>query len=159
MHGFDGKEGIGRCGTGSKARVGGEQLRHGRGSCLARALCFALIALSSLDSQQVDTALDTRPCLLGQRALHTAPWPRPRRHRRPDHPRCCVRIFFTHPRRSTTDRLWTWTCSKCTPIPPWHPTPFTPQPTFVYYKGGRRVESFSGARPDMLEDLIKKHSK
>lgn len=32
-------------------------------------------------------------------------------------------------------------------------------PTFVYYKGGRRVESFSGARPDMLEDLIKKHSK
>ncbi|KXZ51427.1 hypothetical protein GPECTOR_12g389 [Gonium pectorale] len=32
-------------------------------------------------------------------------------------------------------------------------------PTFVYYKGGRRVESFSGARPDMLEELIKKHTK
>ncbi|EFJ51762.1 thioredoxin [Volvox carteri f. nagariensis] len=32
-------------------------------------------------------------------------------------------------------------------------------PTFVYYKGGRRVESFSGARPDLLEELIKKHTK
>ncbi|KAG2430794.1 hypothetical protein HXX76_009770 [Chlamydomonas incerta] len=31
-------------------------------------------------------------------------------------------------------------------------------PTFVYYKGGRRVESFSGARPDMLESLIQKHT-
>ncbi|PNW83316.1 hypothetical protein CHLRE_05g248500v5 [Chlamydomonas reinhardtii] len=32
-------------------------------------------------------------------------------------------------------------------------------PTFVYYKGGRRVESFSGARADMLESLIQKHAK
>ncbi|PNH07553.1 Thioredoxin [Tetrabaena socialis] len=32
-------------------------------------------------------------------------------------------------------------------------------PTFVYYKGGRRVESFSGARADMLEELVKKHTK
>lgn len=29
---------------------------------------------------------------------------------------------------------------------------------FVYYKGGRRVEGFSGARPDMLEELIKKQT-
>ncbi|GIL45370.1 hypothetical protein Vafri_2623 [Volvox africanus] len=32
-------------------------------------------------------------------------------------------------------------------------------PTFVYYKGGRRVESFSGARAEFLEELIKKHTK
>lgn len=32
-------------------------------------------------------------------------------------------------------------------------------PTFVYYKGGRKVEAFSGARPEMLEELIKKHVK
>lgn len=32
-------------------------------------------------------------------------------------------------------------------------------PTFMFYKGGRRIEGFSGARPDMLEDLVKKHSK
>ncbi|GLC38534.1 hypothetical protein PLESTB_001736700 [Pleodorina starrii] len=32
-------------------------------------------------------------------------------------------------------------------------------PTFVYYKGGRRVESFSGARAELLEELIKKHTK
>ncbi|KAG2491200.1 hypothetical protein HYH03_010410 [Edaphochlamys debaryana] len=31
-------------------------------------------------------------------------------------------------------------------------------PTFVFYKGGRRVESFSGARPDLLEDLVRKHA-
>ncbi|GFR45522.1 hypothetical protein Agub_g6915 [Astrephomene gubernaculifera] len=32
-------------------------------------------------------------------------------------------------------------------------------PTFVFYKGDRRIESFSGARPDLLEELIKKHTK
>lgn len=31
-------------------------------------------------------------------------------------------------------------------------------PTFMFYKGAKRVENFSGARPDMLEELLKKHT-
>mmetsp|Transcript_16558 Transcript_16558/g.35828 ORF Transcript_16558/g.35828 Transcript_16558/m.35828 type:complete len:150 (-) Transcript_16558:926-1375(-) len=32
-------------------------------------------------------------------------------------------------------------------------------PTFVFYKGSKRVEAFSGARPDLLKDLLLKHAK
>jgi hypothetical protein len=31
-----------------------------------------------------------------------------------------------------------------------------PQPTFAFYKGRQRAESFTGARVDLLKDTIKK---
>jgi hypothetical protein len=31
------------------------------------------------------------------------------------------------------------------------------QPTFTFYKGANRIDSFSGARVDLLKDLLAKH--
>ena len=53
----------------------------------------------------------------------------------------------------------TLTPSQQTPQQTPHPIPACPQPTFAFYKGPQRVESFTGARADLLKATIDKLSK